>query len=297
VGRIGGQIDRGEGEDPTPRKAIFMWKDTKAFRVISKYHGSDVTEVQRMNRNGDIRSVTCPKAIADYGKFMGGVDRANQYASYYERNRRSKKWWHRIFYSLLEMTLVKSWICFNDLMDNVDKDDDLTILDFKRSVTMGLLAKGLNIGKPAGRAGNFEGTVHPSAEFKNKRRKSGLNTRNEMRFANVGIHVPIFLETRGRCEWCQSKRRRTKMVGREKQLVPLESRPYSKCERSNVQLCISKKSNCFKEYHDKRYHQPQNSDKAIYSSDDDSERECDRNMCEASFSDGFDVDQDFIQDN
>ncbi len=130
---------------------------------------------------------------------MGGVDRANQYASCYERDRRSKKWWHRIFYSLLEMTLVNSWICFNELMDNVDKDDDLTILDFKRSVTMGVLAKGLNIGKPAGRAWNLEGAVHPSAEFKNKRRKSGLSTRNEMRFANVGIHVPIFLETRGLC--------------------------------------------------------------------------------------------------
>ena len=107
-------------------------------------------------------------------------------------------------------------------MDNVDKKDDMTILDFKRSLTMGLLAKGLNIGKPAGIAGNLEGTVRPSAEVKNKRRKSRLSTRNEMRFANVGIHVPIFLETRGRCEWCQSKRKRTKMVGREKQLVPWE---------------------------------------------------------------------------
>jgi hypothetical protein len=178
VGRIGGQIDRGEGKHPTPCKAIFMWKDTKTFRVISNYHGSDLTEVQRMNRNGDIRNVTRPKAIVDYGKFMGGVDRANQYASYYERDRRSKKWWHRIFYSLLEMTLVNSWICFNELMDNVNKRDDMTILNFKRRVTMGLLAKGLNIGKPAGRAGNLEGTVHPINEFQNKRRKSRLSTRN-----------------------------------------------------------------------------------------------------------------------
>jgi hypothetical protein len=129
VGRIGGQIDRGEGEDPTPHKVIFIWKDTKAFRVISNYHGSDLTEVQRMNRNGDIRNVTCPKAIADYGMFMGGVDRANQYASYYERDRRSKKWWHRIFYSLLEMTLVNSWICYNELVEGDAERKEMTILD------------------------------------------------------------------------------------------------------------------------------------------------------------------------
>jgi hypothetical protein len=116
-----------------------------------------------------------------------------------------------------------------NLWITLTKKDDMTILDFKRSVTMGLLAKDLNIGKPAGSAGNLEGTVHPTAEVKNKRRKSRLSTRNVMRFANVGIHVPIFLETRGRCEWCQINRKRTKMFGREKQLVPLESRPFSKC--------------------------------------------------------------------
>jgi hypothetical protein len=185
VGRIGGQIERGEGEDPTPRKAIFMWKDTKPFRVISNYHGSDLSEVQRKKRNGSVRNVTCPKAMADYGKFMGGVDRANQYSSYYERDRRSKIWWHRIFYSLLEMTLVNSLICYNDLVKDDDKKEKMTLLDFKRSVTMGLLAKGLNFGRPAGRAGNLEGTVHPSAQVQNKRRKSRLSTRNEIRFANV----------------------------------------------------------------------------------------------------------------
>jgi hypothetical protein len=166
---------------------------------------------------------------------------------------------------------MSSWICYNELVEGNSKRISMTILDFKRSVTTGLLAKGLNIGKPTGRAGNLEGTVHPIAEVQNKRRESRLSTRNEMRFANVGIHVPIFLETRGRFEWCQSKCKRTKMVGREKQIVPLESRPYSKCEKCNVHLCISKKRNCFKEYHDKRNHQPQNTYKGINSSDDDSE--------------------------
>ena len=60
---------------------------------------------------------------------MGGVDRANQYASYYERDRRSKKWWHRIFYSLLEMTLVNSWICYNELVEGDAERKEMTILD------------------------------------------------------------------------------------------------------------------------------------------------------------------------
>ncbi len=71
---------------------------------------------------------------------------------------------------------MNSWICYNELVEDDNKRDDMNILDFKRSVTMGLLAKGLNIGKPAGRAGNLEETVHFSANVQNKRRKSRLST-------------------------------------------------------------------------------------------------------------------------
>ncbi len=59
VGNIGGK---------GPRKAVFMWYDTKAFRVISNYHGSDLVEVQRKKKNGKFKMKTCPKAFADYGK-------------------------------------------------------------------------------------------------------------------------------------------------------------------------------------------------------------------------------------
>jgi hypothetical protein len=45
-----------------------MWYDTKAFRVISNYHGSDLVEVQRKKKNGKFKMKTCPKAFADYGK-------------------------------------------------------------------------------------------------------------------------------------------------------------------------------------------------------------------------------------
>ena len=55
-----------------------MWNDTKPFRVISNYHGLDLREVKHKERNGRFRDITCPKAIVDYKKFMGGVSTANQ---------------------------------------------------------------------------------------------------------------------------------------------------------------------------------------------------------------------------
>jgi len=106
------------GEPGTCRKGIFIWRDTKAFRVASNYHGSDLVKVSRKQRDGSFREKTCPKAIADYVDNMGGVDTANQLSSYYERDRKAKKWWHRLLYSLLETCLVNSWICFNDMVSS-----------------------------------------------------------------------------------------------------------------------------------------------------------------------------------
>jgi hypothetical protein len=48
-----------------------MWHDTKTFRVISNYHGSDLVEVQRKQKDDKYKMKTCPKAFADYGKYMG----------------------------------------------------------------------------------------------------------------------------------------------------------------------------------------------------------------------------------
>ena len=267
VGRIGGK---------GPRKAIFMWHDTKTFRVISNYHGSDLVEVERRQKDGKYKKKTCPKAFADYGKYMGGVDTANQMRSYYERDRRSKKWWHRLLFSLLETTLVNSWIIYKDLVKrNMATGDEEgephKLLHFKRSVTMSLLARGLNSERQrAGRIGRLAPKIHPSAQVKNKRRKSNLSVGKELRFENVGIHIPIFSSRRGRCEWCQSHRTRTVRVAEKGDKRGLESRPFSKCQTCGIHLCLSKKRNCFKEFHDTKYCQPSNAEEPIYGSDSDS---------------------------
>jgi hypothetical protein len=130
------------GQTETCRKSLFLWKDTKAFRVLSYYHDSDTVVVQRKQRDGTYLEKLCPKAMADYSKFMGGIDTAIQLRSYYERDRRSKKWWHRLFFALLETSLVNAWICFNDLLrlgKLKDYTEPMSLLDFKCSVAIGHL--------------------------------------------------------------------------------------------------------------------------------------------------------------
>ncbi|EFX67744.1 hypothetical protein DAPPUDRAFT_115201 [Daphnia pulex] len=119
----------------------------------------------------------------------------------------------------------------------------MPFLEFKRNVTMGLLSHALNENKnKAGRAGRMMPTIHPSTEPGAKRRKSRLSVRDDIRFTGVGLHLPIFGEARGRCEWCQITTK-----------TKLESRPFSKCKQCNVFLCLGKKRNCFVEFHDENY--------------------------------------------
>ena len=45
-----------------------------------------------------------------YNKHMGGVDKNDQLKSYYSIICRSKKWWPRIFFELVDRYVVNSYI-------------------------------------------------------------------------------------------------------------------------------------------------------------------------------------------
>jgi hypothetical protein len=44
---------------------------------------------------------------------MGGVDISDQYISSYNFIRKSKKWWRKMFFWLLEVAVVNSFILYN----------------------------------------------------------------------------------------------------------------------------------------------------------------------------------------
>lgn len=76
---------------------------------------------------------------------MGYVDAFDMYKSIYEIDRKSKKWWHRIFWYFLDMTVVNAFIIFKKR--SVSSANILSLKDFKMTIALGLVGAEKNTTK------------------------------------------------------------------------------------------------------------------------------------------------------
>ena len=53
-----------------------------------------------------------PHAIAEYNKFMGAVDLCDMLLELYRIDFKSKKWYMRIFFYVLDLATVNSWLLY-----------------------------------------------------------------------------------------------------------------------------------------------------------------------------------------
>lgn len=203
---------------------IFKWKDNRAVLLASNFHGSEETVVKRRKPDGARIEVPCPIVVKDYNENMGGVDKADQLRALYCVNRKSRKWWHRIFWGILDICFVNAFVIHNMMFPK------MTVLEFRRSVAQGLIVR-----KPIGRQKclkrpSSSPLPHP------KRGRNSYSVPVDVRIGNRGCHWPQFVKNRGRCEVCSLKK--------------IESRPFSVCKMCRVHLCCNEKKNCFAAYHD-----------------------------------------------
>lgn len=115
------------------------WMDKRPVAALSTIHDASVTTVSRRSRlaPGGIESISKPVMIVEYNKYMGGVDVADQLVTYYGFNHCSKKWWKRVFFHLLEVSLVNSYIIYS----SSNPLHKLTHLDYVIAVASGVLEK------------------------------------------------------------------------------------------------------------------------------------------------------------
>lgn len=92
---------------------VIAWKDKRVVLLLSTYHGAATAQSMRYKADGTTEEVTKPVAVLNYTAKMGGVDRADHYCASYNFSRKSKKWWHKVFFWILEVSIVNAYLLFN----------------------------------------------------------------------------------------------------------------------------------------------------------------------------------------
>jgi hypothetical protein len=89
----------------------YKYLDSKPVYMLSTKHGSSLSTTSRRNRitNEIIRK---PNVVTNYNKYMGGVDRSDQMISYTNNVVKSFKWWKKVFFHVLAITVLDAYILF-----------------------------------------------------------------------------------------------------------------------------------------------------------------------------------------
>lgn len=204
-----------------------QWYDNKVVTLASSYCGTEpVSKVKRFFKSENCKKeVECPDIVRVYNKHMGGVDLQDSLLGLYPIKVKSKKWYHRIFYHMLDVAVVNAWILDKKIKRQLGQEDKIIpLLTFKTELAMQLCNRGLPNTHKRGRPSN-EVTLKP------KRRCLEPSPSKNIQMDGVG-HWPVWTKERERCklQGCKGKSR-------------------VKCSKCKVHLCCNSNKNCFLNYH------------------------------------------------
>jgi hypothetical protein len=96
-------------------KDLFLtaWKDNKEVHVVSSFMPNRVPITRLINNNGrwERKRFFCPTSVKQYNMKMGGVDKIDQYASYYDDRRKVQtRWQPRVERRAMKNSLINACI-------------------------------------------------------------------------------------------------------------------------------------------------------------------------------------------
>jgi len=95
---------------------VMRWQDNRPVHVISTYAGAEPEdEAERWDRKTRTTvHVPRPFAIAEYNRFMGGVDLCDRMVAHYPHGFKNRKWYLRVFFHLMNIALTNAWIIWRE---------------------------------------------------------------------------------------------------------------------------------------------------------------------------------------
>ena len=207
-----------------------IWKDNKLVTLASSFVGKNpISRVKRFDRKEKKTiEVDCPRIISEYNRHMGGADLLDSLMGRYRICVKSRKWYIRIFYHLLDLTLVNSWLLYKRVLST--KSPNLKLrnqAEFRAEVTRNLCYVGMVTTKRGRPSSSLENDI----EDKRKRGPTKLVPPTEVRTDQMG-HWPIHQKAKMSCKYLKCK-----------------GFTHNRCEKCGMDLCFNKNNNCFKTFH------------------------------------------------
>lgn len=211
--------------------SIVRWMDKKPVNLLSTFAGSEPAgEAKRWSgKEKKEIIIPCPHVVQVYNKHMGGVDLLDSLLGLYRIKLRSKKWYLRIFFHIVDLAVVNAWLLSRrakKLRGSKEKPTELA--SFKAEVAECLCKQGRNMQRKRGRPSN---NLQQEIEAKKRKGSTAALPCRDVRLDNVG-HLPTWKSKRQRCK-----------------LPTCQGFTFVQCEKCGVHLCFNRDKNCFKSFH------------------------------------------------
>ena len=122
---------------------VLQWQDKRTITMLSTTESCNLVQVH--TRRGHTREK--PQVVQVYNNNMMGVDRLDQMATYYSFLRKSVKWWRKVMFWLLEVSIVNAYILHSTQL-TTHQQPPLTHLQFRRALVQGLVSHRLHVPQP-----------------------------------------------------------------------------------------------------------------------------------------------------
>lgn len=155
---------------------------------------------------------------------MGGVDLADMLIELYCTDHKSRKWYMRIFYWTIDVSIVNAWLLYKRHCKATDTRKPLSLLSFRMHVAEALGLRNANKQK---RQSCSEDEASPNQNAKHPRMQKPVD---DVRYDGVQ-HWPIIGKKRQRRRSCS------------------KGFSFHYCSKCNVHLCLIPSRNCFMAFH------------------------------------------------
>lgn len=217
---------------------VVKWIDNGSVLLCSNFIGSEpMSTIKRWNKDKkERRDIDCPAIVKEYNQSMGGVDLADMLIALHRIDIKTKRWYLKLFFHLVDIAKVNGWILYrrHATQQKIPVKKQMALKEFTITVAEALMHSGMKTSNRIGRPSKRSSGLHHAQ----KKRGPGRAAQDPIpcdaiRMDRIDhLPIPIVDENKKRCR-----------------LPGCSEYSRTRCEKCNVALCFNAARNCFKDFH------------------------------------------------